>query len=661
MIRFLFLVVVLSLIITPVMGAQQPCAPAGQISIHDYTSHILDQEMVYAVYLPPHYDPAQAYPVLYLMHGSNSDHQHWLELGLPHDADRLIAQGEIEPLIVVMPYGDWIANRNWFLGERTWENVFLRELMPDVESQFVVSHRRAIGGISRGGFWAYSIGLRHPDLFDAIGGHSAFFDPGHEPADYNPLDLALTATGIDRLRLWLDRGQDDYAWLNFDRMHDHLTQRGLAHEYVVYPEGEHDNAYWSAHVADYLRFYAATPQSVDLFVPVVNLDSTLTNIPHIRLYAAAAGHLDPALVVDETTRRELAAHGVTLHPDTRIGDTISDGEYMLLPFDQLQPRWRMLWVDEQFILDRETYAFAFPDDDPNYRPERLTRIVMSGVTALARFTREAIEQNGIVWAGEAIRPYVTAADFFHISNESSFHPLCPRSDRPVLGGLCSREEHFDLLTYLDVDIVELSGNHNNDYGFDAYRSTLDMYDAAGILLVGGGATPEDARQPLILDHNDNQIALVSCNWNGPEYAWVNDTQPGAMRCTRSWLEATIGQLAGTYDVVIAITQYAEYDYIIDRQRNDFRQMAEWGADVVIGSQAHVALEPEIHAGAFVHYGLGNLFFDQTTKTRFFMDQLLIYDGRLLAVDLFAGVIEDRARPRPMTADERDVFMAEVFE
>jgi hypothetical protein len=46
--------------------------------------------------------------------------------------------------------------------------------------------------------------------------------------------------------------------------------------------------------------------------------------------------------------------------------------------------------------------------------------------------------------------------------------------------------------------------------------------------------------------------------------------------------------------------------------------------------------------------------------RFFMDQLFIYEGRLLGIDLFTGIIDDLARPRPMTDEEQVNFLAFMF-
>ena len=45
-------------------------------------------------------------------------------------------------------------------------------------------------------------------------------------------------------------------------------------------------------------------------------------------------------------------------------------------------------------------------------------------------------------------------------------------------------------------------------------------------------------------------------------------------------------------------------------REDFRKLAEAGATIVSGSQAHQPHVYEFRGDSFIHYGLGNLFFDQ---------------------------------------------------
>jgi poly-gamma-glutamate synthesis protein (capsule biosynthesis protein) len=102
------------------------------------------------------------------------------------------------------------------------------------------------------------------------------------------------------------------------------------------------------------------------------------------------------------------------------------------------------------------------------------------------------------------------------------------------------------------------------------------------------------------------------------------------------------------------------------QRDDFERMANAGASIVQGSQAHYPQSMEFVTGALIHYGLGNLFFDQMgdggeVPTRHeFIDRHVIYDGRYISTELLTAELEDYARPRPMTPQERSAFLADYF-
>jgi poly-gamma-glutamate synthesis protein (capsule biosynthesis protein) len=102
---------------------------------------------------------------------------------------------------------------------------------------------------------------------------------------------------------------------------------------------------------------------------------------------------------------------------------------------------------------------------------------------------------------------------------------------------------------------------------------------------------------------------------------------------------------------------------------DFRRMAKAGAVVVSGSQSHVPQTMTLvntgddSGASFVHYGLGNLFFDQMSPPRSreeFIDRHVFYDGRYLGARLLTALLEDYSRPRPMTVKERGEFLQAIF-
>ena len=121
---------------------------------------------------------------------------------------------------------------------------------------------------------------------------------------------------------------------------------------------------------------------------------------------------------------------------------------------------------------------------------------------------------------------------------------------------------------------------------------------------------------------------------------------------------------------IVVTSFQYYETYVPTpfpaQARDFRLMAEAGANIVQGSQAHLPQTMEFYDGAFIHYGLGNLFFDQMGHSsnyptrREFIDRHVLYDGRHISTEILTALLEDYSRPQPMTPPERAAFLAEYF-
>ncbi|TVR24328.1 MAG: hypothetical protein EA396_01575 [Anaerolineaceae bacterium] len=221
------------------------------------------ENLRFNVYLPPCYIETQArFPVVYLLHGLDYDEEQWRDIGLFDALDQGIRLGALPPMVVVMPYLGQLGQFNNFPPNPSYETYILEELVPAVERQICTRQDRefrAIGGISRGGFWAYSIAFRHPDVFGIVGGHSAFFPQNLRdvPAAFNPLEIARNSSILPaaNLRMYMDGGAGDSASPSLQMLSDRLRERQIAHDYVIRTVGEHDNDYWSAHVSEYLAFY----------------------------------------------------------------------------------------------------------------------------------------------------------------------------------------------------------------------------------------------------------------------------------------------------------------------------------------------------------------------------------------------------------------------
>ena len=363
----------------------------------------------------------------------------------------------------------------------------------------------------------------------------------------------------------------------------------------------------------------------------------------------------------------------------------------ILPFDQLEPRLKALRLEGIAPIepgfDPAGYPLALPiglegnpdaiaalqtawDGPLTNRDETLiTTVAMTGPAGMRRAVADRMERYGITYPSEETGPVLQAADFAHMSNENPFAPNCPMPDPNDSDNVCNRDEYVELMVWLGINIVEMTGNHLNDWGTWALNHTFDLYDSLGMQTFGGGRNLEHARQPLLIEHNGNRLAFVGCNPVGPAFGWATETQPGALPCEEDYaaLAAQIRQLADEGYLVIATLQYLEdYQYhILPQQHAAFRALADAGATAVSGSHAHhpqgFAFRPN---GSFIHYGLGNFLADQMWMLgvrQTFVDTYLFYNGRLLHVDLWTGLIEDYARQRLMTPEERRDLLRAVFE
>ena len=207
----------------------------------------------YFIYLPPCYNEQtdKRYPVLYLLHGQTYTADQWIRLGAVTVIDNLILSGETQPFIIVFP-----DDRYWNLPPGTaFGQRLVDYLIPYIDTTYrTIPNRdhRAIGGMSRGAGWAFRMGFSRPDLFRVIGLHSLAILQGDKSqfgkwiADIPPSSPPA---------IFMDIGDNDQELNMAVSIEETLNASGLAHEWHRY-SGAHTEEYWSAHVNEYIEWYA---------------------------------------------------------------------------------------------------------------------------------------------------------------------------------------------------------------------------------------------------------------------------------------------------------------------------------------------------------------------------------------------------------------------
>jgi enterochelin esterase-like enzyme len=232
-------------------NAKRENVPHGELTMVEYDSKTVGTRRKMLVYTPPGYSADRKYPVLYLLHGIGGDETEWRRLCHPENViDNLLADGKVQPMIVVMPNGRAQANDrpegNVFAASAAFanfENDLLKDVIPTIEAKYSVNanrENRALAGLSMGGGQSLNFGLAHLDTFAWVGGFSSAPNT-KPPAELVPDPAAVT----EKLKLlWLGCGNKDGLIRISQGVHKYLKEREVPHVWHV-DSNAHDATEWA--------------------------------------------------------------------------------------------------------------------------------------------------------------------------------------------------------------------------------------------------------------------------------------------------------------------------------------------------------------------------------------------------------------------------------
>jgi enterochelin esterase-like enzyme len=253
-------------------------------------SKILKKDVRYTIYLPFDYNTSERYyPVVYLLHGYTDDDTGWIQFGEAHLlADAAIGKRDIPPMILAMPDGgvSWYINN--FDNSVRYEDFFIQEFIPHIESKYRIRAQRryrGIAGLSMGGYGSLLYSLKHPDMFAACASFSAaiftekdilemsegkwaqmmsvLYGPSLQGEERitdhllsnNPIHIVQNTDPekVKKVRMYIDCGDDDFLYRGNSTFHILLKDLSIPHEYRV-RNGGHQWSYWRSGLCAGLKF-----------------------------------------------------------------------------------------------------------------------------------------------------------------------------------------------------------------------------------------------------------------------------------------------------------------------------------------------------------------------------------------------------------------------
>lgn len=255
-----------------------------QIHIHEnFKSKFLSVPRNVMVYLPPNYgaNAERRYPVLYMHDAQNLFNPGEAFGGVAWAADetaqRLILNGEIEPLIIVGIYNAGVKRTDEYTPVKTavgrmrghggegdrYGQMIVEELKPFIDEKYLTRPEReftGIGGSSLGGLVSLYLGFKRPDVFSRIAAlsPSVWWANNHIIRETAKLPERLP------LRIWLDIGKREGTRIKHQvrALKEMLLAQGWRHNldfaYLEIPEARHEEAAWAARFDLVLKFLYPT-------------------------------------------------------------------------------------------------------------------------------------------------------------------------------------------------------------------------------------------------------------------------------------------------------------------------------------------------------------------------------------------------------------------
>jgi poly-gamma-glutamate synthesis protein (capsule biosynthesis protein) len=218
---------------------------------------------------------------------------------------------------------------------------------------------------------------------------------------------------------------------------------------------------------------------------------------------------------------------------------------------------------------------------------------------------------------------------------------------------------LDVLAAAGIDVVTMGNNHSVDYGRVGLADTLHAIGHGPIPVVGIGRDSAAAYRPHIASVRGTDIAFLAAStkrertsaaWSaGPDTPGIAvDLGPGSL------LVDAVRDAAQRADVVVVYLHWGVEGQGCPgaQQRATAQTLADAGADVIVGSHAHVLLGAGWMGDTFVSYGLANFLWYHNHEPETGVLQVRIEDGEVAADAWAPARIQLFGRPLPLHGAER---------
>jgi hypothetical protein len=219
---------------------------------------------------------------------------------------------------------------------------------------------------------------------------------------------------------------------------------------------------------------------------------------------------------------------------------------------------------------------------------------------------------------------------------------------------------LDVLAAAGVDVLTMANNHGADYGQVGLRDTLRAIRNGPVHVVGIGRSRKKALAPYRVSIRGTDIAFLAADSSfreGASTVWAAGPRTAGVAAARASrpraLLAAVRDATVDVDVVVVYLHWGEelQDCPTPQQLTTARALAAAGADIIVGTHAHVQLGSGWLGDTYVNFGLGNFLWYHDHQPESGVLTVRVENGEVVGDSWIPARIGTEGRPTPLLGDE----------
>lgn len=194
-------------------------------------------------------------------------------------------------------------------------------------------------------------------------------------------------------------------------------------------------------------------------------------------------------------------------------------------------------------------------------------------------------------------------------------------------------KRLNIYKEMGVNLVSLANNHIYDYGIEAFNDTLKYLKEYDIPFVGAGHNISEAKKSFSYIVGGYKISFISSTRAEKNIITpgATETTPGVFRCyDNTLLKETIKEVKEKSDYVVLLIHWGKEDSheLEEVIKVTGKEYIDEGADLIVGSHAHLLQGMEFYKNKLIAYNLGDFIFNRETKDTGILSVTLNNSGNL---------------------------------